>query len=196
MHNVTRSIDTFEELKKYIFIINRGTKGFIIVKFNNNNFYHLVGLHKTNINMFLPQYIKTQDKKYKYIKKHIKKFDNILKNQIKEKDLLKLRVTTFVRIKDLLTNENNTILYNLKEKVEGSLYNGDYGLMKTFEDDISCLLGLKEETNINNIINCAPQSWMASNRINRLIEYKRPIYIKSITAIPIKLYNQNEMTII
>lgn len=190
------AIDTFEELKKYIFIINRGTKGFIIVKFNNNNFYHLVGLHKTNINMFLPQYIKTQDKKYKYIKKHIKKFDNILKNQIKEKDLLKLRVTTFVRIKDLLTNENNTILYNLKEKVEGSLYNGDYGLMKTFEDDISCLLGLKEETNINNIINCAPQSWMASNRINRLIEYKRPIYIKSITAIPIKLYNQNEMTII
>lgn len=190
------AIDTFEELKKYIFIINRGAKGFIIVKFNNNNFYHLVGLHKMNINMFLPQYIKTQDKKYKYIKKHIKKFDNILKNQIKEKDLLKLRVTTFVRIKDLLTNENNTILYNLKEKVEGSLYNGDYGLMKTFEDDISCLLGLKEETNINNIINCAPQSWMASNRINRLIEYKRPIYIKSITAIPIKLYNQNEMTII
>ena len=186
-------IDTYEELKKYVFIVNRGTKGFITIKFNNNNFYHLVGLHKTNINMFFPEYIKTQDKKYKYLKKNVNKFDNILKNQIKEKDLLELRITTFIRIKDLLNNNDNTILYSLKEKVSGSLYNGDYGLMKTFEDEISCLLGLKEESNINNVINCAPQSWMASNRINRLIEYKRPIYIKSITAIPIELYNQNEI---
>ena len=41
------AIDTFEELKKYVFIINRGNKPSIIIKFENENFYHLIGLHKT-----------------------------------------------------------------------------------------------------------------------------------------------------
>lgn len=185
-------IDTFEELKKYVFIVDRGNNNIIVIRFNNDNFYHLVGLHKTNINMFFPNYLKTQDKKYKYLKKNVKRFDNILKNQIKDKNLLELRIKTFIRIKDLLNSNNNTILYNLKEKVPGSLYNGDYGLMKLFEDNISCLLGLKKELEIENIINCAPQSWMASNRINRLVENKRPIYMNKIVAIPLYLYNQNE----
>ena len=44
-------IDTFEELKKYVFIIDRGSKGNIVIKFNNDNFYHLIGLHKTNIDI-------------------------------------------------------------------------------------------------------------------------------------------------
>ena len=164
----------------------------IVLRFNNDNFYHLVGLHKTNINMFFPEYLKTQDKKYKYLKKNVTRFDNILKNQIKDKNLLELRIKTFTRIIDLLNSNNNTILYNLKEKVPGSLYNGDYGLMKVFEDNISCLLGLKRELENDNIIYCAPQSWMASNRINRLVENKRPIYMNKIVAIPSYLYNQNE----
>lgn len=185
-------IDTFEELKKYVFIINRGNNNMIVLRFNNDNFYHLVGLHKTNINMFFPEYLKTQDKKYKYLKKNVTRFDNILKNQIKDKNLLELRIKTFTRIIDLLNSNNNTILYNLKEKVPGSLYNGDYGLMKVFEDNISCLLGLKRELENDNIIYCAPQSWMASNRINRLVENKRPIYMNKIVAIPSYLYNQNE----
>lgn len=92
-------IDTFEELKKYLFIINRGNKPIIIIKFNNDNFYHLVGLHKTNLNLFFPTSIKSKAKKYKYMKSHIKKFNNILLNQIKEKDLLALRVTTFKNIR-------------------------------------------------------------------------------------------------
>lgn len=66
-------IDTFEELKKYVFLVDRGTKGLIAIRFNNNNFFHLVGLHKINIDMFIPQFIKTQDKKYKYIKKKCQK---------------------------------------------------------------------------------------------------------------------------
>lgn len=185
-------IDTFEELKKYVFIIDRGNNNMIVLRFNNDNFYHLVGLHKTNINMFFPEYLKTQDKKYKYLKKNVTRFDNILKNQIKDKNLLELRIKTFTRIIDLLNSNNNTILYNLKEKVPGSLYNGDYGLMKVFEDNISCLLGLKRELENDNIIYCAPQSWMASNRINRLVENKRPIYMNKIVAIPSYLYNQNE----
>lgn len=185
-------IDTFEELKKYVFIIDRGNNNMIVIRFNNDNFYHLVGLHKTNINMFFPEYLKTQDKKYKYLKKHVTRFDNILKNQIKDKNLLELRIKTFTRIIDLLNSNNNTILYNLKEKVPGSLYNGDYGLMKVFEDNISCLLGLKRELENDNIIYCAPQSWMASNRINRLVENKRPIYMNKIVAIPSYLYNQSE----
>ena len=185
-------INTFEELKKYVYIIDRGKNGLLIIKFDNKNFYHLVGLHKTNIDMFIPSYIKTQDKKYKYIKKNITKFNNILENQIKEKDLLILRINTFARIKELLNNSANTMLHNLRDrKAEGSLYNGDYGLVKVFEDNISCLLGLKQESANNNIVNCAPQSWMASERINRIIEYKRPIYMKSIVAYPANLYNQD-----
>lgn len=185
-------IDTFEELKKYVFIIDRGNNNMIVIRFNNDNFYHLVGLHKTNINMFFPEHLKTQDKKYKYLKKNVTRFDNILKNQIKDKNLLELRIKTFTRIIDLLNSNNNTILYNLKEKVPGSLYNGDYGLMKVFEDNISCLLGLKRELENDNIIYCAPQSWMASNRINRLVENKRPIYMNKIVALPSYLYNQSE----
>jgi len=150
-----------------------------------------VGLHKINFNMFLPSKIKTQDKKYKYIKNNIGKYDNILRNQIKGKNSLELRILTFCRIKDLLSNNNNTILYSLKEKVAGSLYNGDYGLMKIYVDGIYCLLGLKEENANDNIINCAPQSWMANNRINKLVEYKRPIYMDKIIMIPVELYNQN-----
>ena len=46
-------IDTFEELKKYVYIIDRGTRGKIIIKFTNDKFYHLVGLHKTN-NYYVP----------------------------------------------------------------------------------------------------------------------------------------------
>ena len=188
-------IDTFEELKKYVFIIDRGNSNMLVVKFNNANFYHLAGLHKTKIDTFFPTYLKTQDKKYKYLKKNVKKFNNILENQIKEKNLLELRIKTFSRIKEILNSDNNTILSNLKIRTPGSLYNGDYGLMKLFEDNICCLLGLKEESSNNNIINCAPQSWMASSRINRLIEYKRPIYLNKIIAIPTYLYNQNETLI-
>ena len=85
-------IETFEELKKYVFIINRGTSySPIIIKFNNSHFYHLVGLHKTSINMFIPSNIKSKDKMYKYIKKNVEKFENILGNQINEKDTLILR---------------------------------------------------------------------------------------------------------
>lgn len=185
-------IETFEELKKYVFIIDRGNNNMLVIRFNNDNFYHLVGLHKTNINMFFPNYLKTQDKKYKYLKKNVNKFDNILKNQIKDKNLLELRIKTFVRIKELLSGENNTILYNFKEKIPGSLYNGDYGLMKVFEDNIFCLLGLKKVLENDNIITCAPQSWMASNRTNRIIENKRPIYMNKIIAIPSYLYTQDE----
>ena len=47
-------IETFEELKKSVFIIDRGTQGIITIRFENKHFYHLVGLHKTNINMFFP----------------------------------------------------------------------------------------------------------------------------------------------
>lgn len=189
-------INTYEELKKYVYIIDRGKNGLLIIKFDNKNFYHLVGLHKTNIAMFIPSYIKTQDKKYKYIKKYITKFNNILENQLKEKDLLILRINTFTRIKELLNNSANTMLHNLRDrKVEGSLYNGDYGLVKVFEDNISCLLGLKQENENNNIVNCVPQSWMASERINRIIEYKRPIYMKSIVAYPANLYNQDRYLI-
>ena len=189
-------INTYEELKKYVYIIDRGKNGLLIIKFDNKNFYHLVGLHKTNIAMFIPSYIKTQDKKYKYIKKYITKFNNILENKIKEKDLLILRINTFTRIKELLNNSANTMLHNLRDrKVEGSLYNGDYGLVKVFEDNISCLLGLKQENENNNIVNCVPQSWMASERINRIIEYKRPIYMKSIVAYPANLYNQDRYLI-
>ena len=184
-------INTFEELKKYVFVINRGKQKNIIIRFNNDNFYHLVGLHKINIDMFFPNYIKSKDKKYKYIKKHVDKFEKILVNQIQEKNSLILRITTFHNILDLLKG-NSTTLYNLKQIVPGSMYRGDYGLSKMyFEDDenICCLLGLKCNNENGEFINCAPQSWMASTRINKIINGKRATFIDTIVAVQSELFN-------
>lgn len=185
-------IDTFEELKKYTFVISRKDKGCIFVKFQNNNFYHLVGLHKIkNFDSYFPTHIKSKDKRYKYIKKNKDKFNNILENQLKEKNLLTLRVTTFPKILDLLKG-HNTSLYNLKPKILGSLYDGDYGLVKIYENDICCLLGLKIDEKDDNIIKCSPNSWMASNRINKLVEFKKPIYMENISSVTIPIYDINE----
>lgn len=181
-------IDTFEELKKYVFIISRGANKAIIIRFNNDNFYHLVGLHKTKIDIFFPSFIKSKDKKYKYMKKNIEKFDGILKNQIKEKDTLEFRIKTFHHITDLLKSNDKTILYNLKSKVPGSMYNGDYGLFKIYEE-IYCLFGLACEHETNEFIHCAPQSWMASNRPNKLINGKRPIFMENITVLSATTFN-------
>lgn len=186
---VENLINTFEELKKFVFLINRGNQGFIAIRFHNDNFYHLVGLHKINFDSFFPTHIKSKDKRYKYIKKNPRKFNNILENQLKEKNLLKLRINTFNNILDLLKGYN-TSLYNLKPQIQGSLYDGDYGLMKTYEKDICCLLGLKIENVNNKITKCIPQSWMASNRINRLVEFKKPTYMEAIYIIPVDTYNE------
>ena len=62
--------------------------------------------------------------------------------------------------------------------------------MKTYEEDICCLLGLKTESKEDKNIYCFPNSWMASNRINRLVEFKRPIYMESISMIPMEIYSE------
>lgn len=183
------AIDTFEELKKYTFIISRGSFKNIIIRFNNNNFYHLIGLHKTNIDMFFPSKIKSKDKKYKYIKKNIDKFENILNNQIKEQNLLVSRIESFPKIIDMLKVGNNTMLFNLKQKSPGSMYDGDYGLLKWFDEKLCCLFGLKIESEEEEFINCVPQSWMASNRTNRLVEGRKPIYIENISCVPNTIMN-------
>ena len=94
----------------------------------------------------------------------------------------------------MLNEVNNTTLYNLKEKVPDSVYNGDYGLLNIIEN-IYCLLGLKLDSTINDSKVYVPQSFMASNRANKLIYGKPPIYFKKIIAIPINLYN-NEISYI
>lgn len=190
---IEKLIETFEELKKYIFIINRKDKAPIVLQFHNDNFYHLIGLHKIkNMDSYFPTHIKSKDKRYKYIKNNTQKFNNILKNQTKEKDLLKLRISSFPNILDLL-NGYNASLYNLKPQISYSLYDGDFGLMKMYEDDICCLLGLKINNSFNNKINCSPNSWMSSNRINKLVEFKRPIYIEGISKILSTNYNENNI---
>lgn len=102
--------------------------------------------------------------------------------------MLEIRIKTFHNILSLLEKNSNAMLYSLKIKTSGSLYDGDYGLVKVFEDDICCLLGLKEIETINNITNCAPQSWMASNRPNKLIYGKKPIFMNQIIKIPVEVY--------
>ncbi len=185
-------INTFEELKKYIFIIDRGQKGRIIIKFRDENFYHLVGLHKIHFDTFLPSYIKTKEKQYKHIKKNIEKYDNILRNQIVKKDTLKYRIEWFPKLLDLLKDESTT-LYNLKEKVPGSMYDGDYGLLKIYEI-MYCLLGLKELNSNNDKIYCAPQSFMVNNRENSLTKYKVPLYMNEIIFVPADEYDiENEI---
>lgn len=176
-------INAFEELKKYTFIVYRAErKKPLIIKFNNYNFYHLVGFHKVNLDAFFPQNIKSKDKRYKYIKKHPQKFDNIIENQFKEKDTVYLRIKTFPNIVDLLKGERTT-LYDLKVKNPYSKFDGDYGLVKTYENNICCLLGLKEEDEDKSVIVCVPVSWMANRRGNLLINGKKPIFMKEITAV-------------
>ena len=153
----------------------------------------MIGLHYTNIEMFIPEYIKTKEKKYKFIKKNVKKFENILKNQINENDVLESRRKSFPRIMDLLKSKDGISLYNLKQKKPGSMYDGDYGLLKFFEEKLCCLLGLKLEEETDILIQCAPQSWMASNRTNRLVEGRKLIYIEGISLIPNNLVNKNEL---
>ena len=185
--------DTFEELKKNVYIINRGDKNPLIIKFKNEHFFHLVGLHKTNIKIFIPNYITSKDKVYKYIKKNLKKFNNILLSEMKEEKLLTFRVSTFNKIIDLL-NENNQSLYSLKPQKFGSMYEGDFGLLKIYEN-YNCLLALIiDEVDIN-AIKCAPQSWMVSDRVNQLINGKKPIYMKNISVIPKDIYENNFETI-
>lgn len=96
-------------------------------------------------------------------------------------------MTSFVNINDLLKGKS-TSLYNLKPTLPYSSYDGDYGLMKMYEPNLCCLLGLKIGNAFDNKFNCSPNSWMASNRINKLVEFKRPISIQSITAIPTNIF--------
>ena len=131
----------------------------------------------------------SKDKIYKYLKANINQYESILNNLIKEQNRLELRIKSFPYILNLLT-ENNTVLFNLKHNMpKGSLYNGDYGLFKIFED-IYCLFGLKVNDTTNDIINCKPQSWMPNNRRNNIIEFKTPIFMKEIIKIPVNLYNK------
>lgn len=183
-----KAISAFEELKKYVFIIERGDNKKITLKFTNGNFYHLMGFQHTNINLFIPREITSKAAKFKYIKKNVGKFENILESEMKENERLKWRVATFCNILDLLDSEK-TVLYNLNQKTRGSLYDGDFGLMKLYET-ICCLLGLKIDVENEDALYCAPQSWMASTRINILIEHKRPIYMKTIFKIPIETYSE------
>lgn len=193
-------VDTFEELKKYDYLIDMGDKGFIIIKFKNEHFYHLAGFHKLNLDIYFPQKCISKDKKYKYIKSHTEKFENILKNQIKENQLLKQRITTFKYIPSIF-DEKHTILYNLREKNNPmSLYDGDFGLMRVFQiesnannmEDIYCLLGLKNRGLLETTYNCVPQSWMADRRPNSLVQYKKPLYIKMLAKLPLKITQHSE----
>lgn len=184
-------IDTFEEVKKYVYIIDRGeNQEPLIIRFKNEHFYHLIGLHKMNVEMFFPKQMYSKDKRYKHMKKNVQKYDNIIRNQIKEKDSLELRIATFHNLLDMLENSSKVNLYSLKEKTPGSMYKGDFGLLSILEN-IYCLLGLKRDENIDSSPVYVPQSWMASKRANKLTSGKPPIYFKAIIAIPTNLYNSN-----
>lgn len=186
-------INTFEELKKYVFIINRGNKKAIIIKFKNENFYHLTGLHKINIDRFFPNYITTKSRKYEFMKKNICKFDGIIMNHIQQKDTLLYRVKTFPKILDLLKSNKNVALFDLSIVPRNSLYNGDFGLLKMYECDINCLLGLKKSSETEKTVNCVPQSWMANTRVIKLTEFKKPLYMENISIIPKDVFEINEI---
>ena len=189
-------INTYEEIKKNVYLIRRGDKPPILIKFNDANFFHLVGLHKTNIILFMPNGItKSKAKIYKYLKSHTSKFNNILLSEANDNELLQNRINTFHKISELLKG-NNVSLYNLQSRVNGSVYNGDYGILKIYQD-IKCFLGLKLSKQENNIIECVPQSWMSHNKVIYLIKFKKPIYMEDIIVIPLDIYNkQNELTLV
>ena len=189
------AIKTFDKLKKYVFMVDRGTNNKpLIIKFDNGNFYHLLGLHKINLNMFFPDYIKTMSRKYEYIKKRKKQFNGIIENQIKGKDTLILRIKYFKNILDILKKNSDITLYDLKNVPKNSLYNGDYGLLKIYEN-LYCLLALKVDKENDNHSICAPQSWMVNKRAIQLVELKKPLYHKKIIQISNEQYEENKCTI-
>ena len=118
--------NTYEILNKQIFIVNGFNNLTLIIKFNNNNFYHLVGFHKTNIGLFIPYYIKSQEKKYKYIKNNLDRFENILKNQIAEKDSLYFRIVQF----PIYSHSKDLDVEKIGELLDCV---GDYKLVKLFK---------------------------------------------------------------
>ena len=176
-------IDIYEEIKENVYIIDRGTLEPIIIKFSSENFYHLIGLHKLNIDMFFPRNMKSKDKRYKHMKKNTEKYENIIKNQIKGKHTLELRINTFPNIKNLF---DDVSLYNLKQAKITPLYKGDYGLLKLF-DNIYCLLGIKM-IDYKELYLYTPQTWIADKRI--LIK-QTPKYYKSIIIIPKTVFGDN-----
>jgi len=123
--------------------------------------------------MYFPKKITSKTKRYKYIKENADKFDNIIKDKIKRKHILKYRIETFHNIMNLLQN-NDTKLYNLKYDRTGSLFDGDYGLYNVF-DNLHCLLGIKRDDYSEYYI---PKSWMASNRKSKLTSDKPANNIK------------------
>ncbi len=109
-----------------------------------------------------------------------------------------MRIKAFPKILDLLKG-NNVSLYNFKFqnfKNPYSKYDGDFALTKTYEHDTFCLLGLKNDEVYEKIINCVPNSWMASHRINSLVEFRKSSYLNKIIAIPLEMYDENSMYIL
>jgi hypothetical protein len=178
-------IDSYEKIKKYVYIVDRGDRDPIIIRFDNEHFYHLLGLHYTNLDMFFPKNMISKDKRYKHMKNNIEKYENMIINQAKRKDTLQLRINTFSNIIRIL-EDNKTVLYNLKYHTPDSLYKGTYGLANIYES-IYCLLGLKVDESKEQYLH-VPQSWMADRRPNVLIEHKPAKKIKKIVAIPKEAY--------
>ncbi len=189
---VQELIETFEKLKQYSYFIDMGKDGLMLIEFKNENFYHLAGLHKINLSVYFPKNCISKDKQYKYIKSHADKFEKVLRNKMNENNLLKQRINTFKYIPDIF-DEYGVILYSLHDKKNPmSLYNGDFGLMKIYQQtfcdndikQIYCLLGLKNHVASEKRYACVPQSWMADTRPNSLVQYRKPLYIKSISKLP------------
>ena len=127
-------IDTFEELKKKKYFIDMGKGGLILIEFNDENFYHLAGLHKVDLSIYFPKGCISKEKQYRYIKTHVNKFEKVLLNKIKENRLLTQRIKTFKYIPDIFKNIGVN-LYNVREnKQTMSLYNGDYAISKTYQE--------------------------------------------------------------
>ena len=108
-------IDTFEELKKKKYFIDMGKGGLILIEFNDENFYHLAGLHKVDLSIYLPKGCISKEKQYRYIKTHVNKFEKVLLNKIKENRLLTQRIKTFKYIPDIFKN----VELNISPKLDG-----------------------------------------------------------------------------
>ena len=93
---------------------------------------------------------------------------------------------TFINIIDLLNGEK-TSLYDIRGKNDGSLINGDFGLLKIYED-IYCFLGLKKIAvpTSENLV-CTPITWIADRKAYKRVANKKPLYIRYISKISRKI---------
>ena len=154
---LAQAIASFEELKKYKFIITTKKYGSLVLEFYNHHFKHLFGIQY--MNLILPENIKSSAALYRYLVKKHSKFEEQINLQIKNNEQLENRVKQFVLI-DRLLYSVDLKLYKQHMPKNGSMLNVNFIL---YSEQLGYKLMLALNENTDNTV--SPSSWMVESRL-------------------------------